>query len=70
MADAATVREFESMHPEDVPEPIREEAMRLLSLTIPAEGGRQFPYRHQFVQCLYFLAVLTDDPRWDFLRGG
>jgi hypothetical protein len=58
------------LHPEDVPEPIRDEAKRLLSMTIATENGRTFNDRSDFAECLDFLAVLTDDPTWDFLRGG
>lgn len=61
---------FESLHPDDVVQPIRAEACRLLDLTIATENGRMFPDRRVFGECLYFLAVLTDDPKWGFLRGG
>jgi len=49
---------------------IAKEADAILDTTIAAEGGRQFPDREAFGRCLTFLATLTDDPKWDFLRGG
>lgn len=67
---AAQGREFESMHPDDVPGPIRDEAKRLLSTTIATQNGRTFNTAADFAQALYFLAVLTDAPEWGFLRGG
>jgi hypothetical protein len=70
VADRGVTREYEALFPDDVPQPIRDEAKRLLGMTIGSKIGRQFMDRADFGECLYFLAVLTDDPRWDFLRGG
>ena len=70
-SNAATAVELvAAMHPDDVAEPIREAAAALLGMTIAAENGRTFNDRADFAQVLYFLAVLTDAPEWDFLRGG
>ena len=49
---------------------IAKEAGAILDTTVAAEGGRQFLDREAFGRCLTFLAILTDDPKWDFLRGG
>lgn len=66
--------------PADVHEDIREmlwpffreieiEAQRILNLTVPAQGGRQFVDRGHFNECLAFLARLSDSSEWRFLYG-
>jgi hypothetical protein len=55
---------------EDVPVAVRDAANEILRTTIATENGRTFPDREAFGKCLTFLAELSDNPRWDFLRGG
>jgi len=47
---------------------VMEEAHEILCLTIPAEGGRQFPTRAEFERCLSLLAHLSGREQWDFLK--
>lgn len=58
------------MHEDDIAEPIKQAADAVLSTTIATENGRTFPDREAFGRALYLLAVLSNDPKWDFLRGG
>lgn len=58
------------MHEDDIAEPIKEAASAVLATTIPTESGRTFPDAEAFGKALYLLAVLSNDPTWDFLRGG
>lgn len=45
------------------------QAHAILSLTIAAEGGRRFAGRGDFAKCLAFLAELSGDEQWSFLRA-
>jgi len=45
----------------------QDEAHAILSLLVPAAGGRQFVDRGDFDKCLDFLARLSGDDQWDFL---
>lgn len=55
---------------EDVPVSVRDEANAILGTTIATDKGRTFPDIEAFSRCLTFLATLSDNPRWDFLRNG
>jgi hypothetical protein len=53
----------------EVPVAVRDAANEVLSTTIATANGRTFPDRESFGRCLHLLAVLTDNPKWGFLRG-